>query len=296
MLKFPIILMSLSLAFALPDAYSAGQTKNSDKNKTTQRKNSTNKNSQGKSTDKSRQSYPKKTSQPKKSNTKTLVKRKTSTAVRSKLPRSSHDTHYDKRTVQTKKDNRYRYHETYRYNTFYLAPIQRHFHPINFRLKVLPQFYVSLSVLGSPYFYFDGIYYQSYLDGYIVVRAPIGAAVRVLPTGFIGFHHNGLTYYYINHSYYLWNTTSLRYVVVEKPDGADDAVTDTTQGRLYVYPNAEQSEQLQAKDRYECHLWAVEQTDVDPMITESEDLPSGSAEKYKRALTACLTGRDYTVK
>jgi len=288
--------MSLSLAFALPDVYGAGQTKNADKKQTTQGKNSTNKNSRSKTTDKSRQSYPKKTSQPKKSNTKTLVKKNTSPTTRTKLPRSSHDTHYDKQKAQTKKDNSYRYQETYRYNTFYLAPIRRHFHPLNFRLKVLPQFYVSISVLGSPYFYYDGIYYQNYLDGYIVVRAPIGASIRLLPAGFIGFRYNGLTYYYINHNYYLWNTRSLHYVVVEKPDGADEAVTEATQGRLYVYPNADQNEEQQAKDRYECHLWAVEQTDVDPMITESEELPSGATEKYKRALTACLTGRDYTVK
>jgi len=296
MLKLLILLMGLSLTFVLPDANGANQTKNSDKNKTSQGKEPTNKNSKNKPADNSNQSIPNKTSQTKKPYTKPPVKKNTPPMARTKLPSSSHDLHYNNRMVQTKKDRTYRYKETYRYHTFYVAPIQRHFHPLNFRLKTLPQFYVSLSILGVPYFYFDGIYYQSYLDGYIVVRAPIGAAVRILPSGFIGFRYNQLTYYYVNHSYYLWNSVSLRYVVVEKPDGADEAVTKATQGRLYVYPNSEQSEEQQTKDRYECHLWAVKQAGFDPMITENEDELPDAKKNYKRALSACLTGRDYTVK
>ena len=84
-------------------------------------------------------------------------------------------------------------------------------------------------------------------------------------------------------------------MVVEKPEGAEQAVNDATSGRLFVYPNKDQDEEQQAKDRYECHRWAVNASDVDPTI---EDQVYTAEEKrgYKRAIAACLEARDYTVK
>jgi hypothetical protein len=35
-------------------------------------------------------------------------------------------------------------------------------------------------------------------------------------------------------------------------------------GELYVYPNRGQSAEQQSRDRSDCHLWAVQQTGVDP--------------------------------
>jgi Glycine zipper len=37
------------------------------------------------------------------------------------------------------------------------------------------------------------------------------------------------------------------------------------QADMFVYPKKGQSKDQQQKDQYECHLWAVEQTGVDPM-------------------------------
>jgi hypothetical protein len=70
-------------------------------------------------------------------------------------------------------------------------------------------------------------------------------------------------------------------------------------GRIFVYARQGQSEELQAKDRYECHSWAVSQTHYDPtqpvggmsqtqLYTMSSD--------YQRAMGACLDGRGYTTK
>ncbi|MGH8068195.1 MAG: glycine zipper family protein [Candidatus Entotheonellia bacterium] len=33
---------------------------------------------------------------------------------------------------------------------------------------------------------------------------------------------------------------------------------------LYIYPNKGQSPEQQSRDRYDCHMWAVQQTGVDP--------------------------------
>jgi hypothetical protein len=41
----------------------------------------------------------------------------------------------------------------------------------------------------------------------------------------------------------------------------EQALPSTT---VYYYPTAEQSQEQQDRDRYECHLWAVEQSGYDP--------------------------------
>lgn len=63
--------------------------------------------------------------------------------------------------------------------------------------------------------------------------------------------------------------------------------------KLYVYPAAGQSDAQLADDRYQCHVWAADNTGFDPT------LGAGSAREaadYGRAFTACMEGRDYVVK
>ncbi len=53
-----------------------------------------------------------------------------------------------------------------------------------------------------------------------------------------------------------------------------------------------QSEQQQADDRYQCHRWAAKESDYDPL---DDDYDADLRKDYQRAMTACLTGRGYTV-
>ena len=86
-------------------------------------------------------------------------------------------------------------------------------------------------------------------------------------------------------------------MVVRSPygDDYDYAAGDAEEPAqdLYIYPAQGQSEQQQADDRYECHRWAVSETDYDPIDDEYD---ADLREDYLRALTACLTGRGYTVR
>jgi hypothetical protein len=70
--------------------------------------------------------------------------------------------------------------------------------------------------------------------------------------------------------------------------------------RIFVYPRQGQSEELQAKDRYECHSWAVSQTHYDPTQSSAGDMQEAQRNQmradYQRAQGACLDGRGYTVK
>jgi hypothetical protein len=63
--------------------------------------------------------------------------------------------------------------------------------------------------------------------------------------------------------------------------------------KLYVYPAAGQSESQTSEDRYQCHVWAADQSGHDPTLgAGSRD----DAESYTRAFTACMEGRNYVVK
>ena len=63
--------------------------------------------------------------------------------------------------------------------------------------------------------------------------------------------------------------------------------------QLYVYPAAGQSEGQLADDRYDCHVWSVDQTQFDPTQGAGS---RRQADEYARAMTACLEARNYVVR
>ena len=77
------------------------------------------------------------------------------------------------------------------------------------------------------------------------------------------------------------------------------SVTPSSTERIFIYPRKGQSEELQAKDRYECHRWAVSQTGYDP-TQPTGGMPEAQTNQkradYQRAMGACLDGRGYTMK
>ncbi len=85
------------------------------------------------------------------------------------------------------------------------------------------------------------------------------------------------------------------YVVTHSPYGDDEEYSDDSQSQsddLYIYPARGQSEQQQADDRYQCHRWAAQESHYDPL---DDDYNSSLRKDYQRAMSACLTGRGYTV-
>lgn len=49
-----------------------------------------------------------------------------------------------------------------------------------------------------------------------------------------------------------------------------------TAAELYIYPNKGQSQEQQSRDRYECHVWAVQQTGYDPTRAQATQAPPPS--------------------
>ena len=127
-----------------------------------------------------------------------------------------------------------------------------------------------------------------------------GYSAYALPRGYHSAYHRGSPYYYADSTYYTYRPERREYVVTEAPRGAPEAVTHSTGSEeVLAYPRNGQTEEQQGTDRYECHRWAVDKTGFDPTR------PSGNVGRteittkrvdYRRAESACLEARGYTVK
>lgn len=93
-------------------------------------------------------------------------------------------------------------------------------------------------------------------------------------------------------SYYMWNADRKEYVVVEPPQAV--AAAPTVSYDVIAYPARGQTADQQARDRYECHSWAVSQSGFDPAVANTAPA-QGASDIYRRALGACLSGRGYSI-
>jgi hypothetical protein len=121
-------------------------------------------------------------------------------------------------------------------------------------------------------------------------------------------------YYYADANYYSWNAAAGEYETVRPPPEVESqiATQEPTTADLFVYPKNNQNADQQARDRYECHRWATNQSGFDP--TQPAGAPAAAStptagpsaaakvaaptmrQDYLRAQAACLEGRGYSVK
>lgn len=159
-------------------------------------------------------------------------------------------------------------------------------------LKRLPQNHYRINHGGKPYYFWGGHFYSNSGGLYVSITAPLGAIIPALPGGFITIGTGPDRYFYYGGVYY--RPTANGYVVVEGPQQTEQTLPDEEDSRrIIIYPAAGQSEEQRGRDRYECHLWAVQETGFDPTLAESD---ASLREDYTRAMGACLEARDYVVK
>ena len=153
---------------------------------------------------------------------------------------------------------------------------------------------------GEHYWWHGGVWYRPFGGAYVVVSAPVGLFVPILPEFATLVVIGSTRYYYANETYYLFHPELNQYEVVAAPTTAPSAPTplyssqpSATASDIFVYPRNGQSAEQTNKDRYECHAWAVSQTGFDPTVAGG-----GSSRRadYQRAQSACLEGRGYTVR
>jgi hypothetical protein len=141
-----------------------------------------------------------------------------------------------------------------------------------------------------------------------------GLFLASLPFYYSTYWWNGVPYYYADSNYYLWNPASGGYESVQPPPGVatQAAMQESTSVELFAYPKNGQNSEQQAKDKYECHRWARDQSGFDPTqpggasavppesaagaIGAATVAPPGKRQDYLRAQTACLEARGYSVK
>jgi hypothetical protein len=175
-------------------------------------------------------------------------------------------------------------------------------------VTTLPRAPVVITRPGGNYYYAGGVWYRPYGGSYVVVGAPIGVFVPVLPAYYTTLWVGGVPYYYANDTYYTWSADQNGYQVVDPPNqpnyvaappGATPPAAPMPSSDLYVYPQAGQSADQVASDKYECHKWAQSQSGFDPTQSSGGVPPeqAGSArDNYQRALSACLEGKGYSVR
>jgi hypothetical protein len=162
----------------------------------------------------------------------------------------------------------------------------------------LPRGYRNYYWNDQPYYTYGGMWYQPYGGSYISIGVPYGLFVSSLPGYSSSFYYGNTRYYYYDDTYYVYEPARRGYVVSRSPYGEDEEDdyyydSDARDLDMYIYPSRGQSEQQQSDDRYECHRWAVGQTNYNPL---DDAYDRAKRADYVRAMTACLTGRGYSVK
>ncbi len=186
-----------------------------------------------------------------------------------------------------------------------------HFYPSRgYYVRDLPRERVIVG--GGRYYYAGGVWYSARGPGWVVVGAPVGVYVPLLPVGYSTVYFGGVPYYYANDAYYQWVPAQNQYEVVAPPGDENAAQMQPPPGAapppppgsapgddFFVYPKNGQPDDLQAKDKFECHKWASQQSGFDPTLSGGGVPPDQNASarsQYNRAITACLEGRGYSVK
>jgi hypothetical protein len=191
----------------------------------------------------------------------------------------------------------------------------RYYPPRGAVVRELPGGYRPYFFHGSPFYFSAGIWYAPGPGGFVVVRPPVGLYLSVLPPYYSTVWLGGVPYYYADDTYYQWQPAMNQYEVVAPPPGADQpgspppppgppgsaapGAPGVPGDNFYIYPKNGQSPAQQAADRYECHNWAKSQTGFDPTQPGGGVPPDQNAARsaqYNRAMTACLTARDYSVQ
>jgi hypothetical protein len=131
--------------------------------------------------------------------------------------------------------------------------------------------------------------------------------MATIPFGAMTLTFGGVPYYYVNHVYYVWNPYYDGYVVADPPPVADASAPPAAgepppaEGAngvlaLRITPLKGQNSQQTANDRYACNRWAVSQSGFNPVSAQQDAQASPQMRSnYRRAFTACLQARGYSV-
>jgi hypothetical protein len=147
------------------------------------------------------------------------------------------------------------------------------------------------------YYGWRGGYYGGW--GWGLGGLGLGLYFATLPLYYSTLWWDGIPYYYANNTYYVYDGNVGQYQTVAPPPGLEgqgNAAPGPVGTDLIAYPKDGQSSDQQAKDKYECHHWATQQSGFDPTQGATASATAAKRSDYMRAQAACLEGRGYSVK
>src|ERR1700748_14641 len=116
-------------------------------------------------------------------------------------------------------------------------------------VRDLPRDRVIINGPRGRFFYSGGVWYNYGPRGYVVIGAPIGVFVPVLPPYYTTVWVGGVPYYYANDTYYAWRQSDNQYEVVAPPDDSAASMQPPppapgpgANDDIYVYPKSGQSD------------------------------------------------------
>jgi hypothetical protein len=194
--------------------------------------------------------------------------------------------------------------------------------PIGLVVPTLPTFSTTLAHGGETYLYANDTYYRPRPDlgGYEVVNDPTDASAQTGPDALVGGQLPGAasaTQAAVSFAAPAAVVTSGistpgsgsaaptsipmggagTPVPVTLPTGPASASTSGSPDapKVFLYPKNGQTSDQQARDRYECHRFAVAQSGFDPMHSSGGPPPGKEPQSdYERAQSACFEARGYT--
>ena len=165
--------------------------------------------------------------------------------------------------------------------------------PVGRAVRELPRGHIRVMVRGVPYYWHAGWFYRPVRRGYVVVAPPIGAFVPWLPFECQVVWFGARAYFHADGVYYMAVPGAFGYVVVEPPEQVTAAPQAQAPARAAaIAPTKGQEAAQQARDRYQCHLWAVSESGYDPSMGIAA--PDSVRAAYERAMRACLEARGYS--
>ncbi|MBS4096234.1 MAG: hypothetical protein KGZ83_05270 [Sulfuricella sp.] len=166
--------------------------------------------------------------------------------------------------------------------------------PLGIAVPVLPPNVVTVWVGSVPNYYANGVYYmEASSGGYMVVAPPAEQMISTAPPSL----SSGISSV-PSDSPSPVPSRSASPVPSSSPSpvppGTVSPIPPAAPGeQLFVYPRNNQKPSQSDADRAECRRWGTEQVGFNPVLASPDD-PRHS--DYRRAVTACLEGRGYTVR
>ncbi|MCY1413214.1 hypothetical protein D9M71_286410 [compost metagenome] len=151
----------------------------------------------------------------------------------------------------------------------------------------------EVSWQGRRFYFKDGYWYRPMGARYMLIVPPYGVSIPYMPSYAQQLWVGAVPYFFAAGNYYVWQAETQTYQSVAPPQSEEASLASNSYD-VVASPESGQPPEQQDRDRYECHRWAVGESQFDPAAATNAPPPE-VAEQYRNAIGACLAGRGYSI-